>query len=84
MANEGKVSKRVVAVRAEIELCKKVEAKYARPEDKDRTVAYIRALEDATRDVMLTVEQYEEIAKEAKENAIKRINNRMKKNGGRS
>jgi len=83
MANEGKVSKRVVSARAEIELCKKVETKYSRHDDKDKTIAFIRALEDATRDVVLTAKQWEEIALEVKENEKKRVNKRMKKIGVR-
>ena len=72
MANMGKVTKRQVAIRIEIEQCVAVEKKYLRPSDRNKVVAYIRAIEDATRDVVLTPSDYTKIAKEVRENELKR------------
>lgn len=58
--------------RIDLHLCKAVEIKYLRPDDKDLGTAYIRALEDATRDVKLTAKDYQEIAEEIRRNELKR------------
>ena len=79
MANEGKTSKIVVSMRIELQLCAMVERKYKHKEDKDNAVAYVRALEDATRDVLLTAEDYRKIAAQVAKNEAKRIDNRNKK-----
>lgn len=68
MANMPNVNNRQIGLRPSIELCRKVEKKYAKDGDKGTSVAYVRALEDATRDVILTVADYRAIAAEAKAN----------------
>lgn len=73
MSNEGDVDKRQVGLRADLDLCRKVEKKYARPEDDNKSVAFIRALEDATRNVRLDAADYDAIAAEAHANLEKRM-----------
>lgn len=72
MANMPNVNNRQIGLRPSIELCRKVEKKYAKPKDKGASLAYIRALEDATRDVFLTAKDYQAIANEASANELAR------------
>lgn len=85
MPNEGKCDKRLIHLRVDLETCRAVEKKYGQPEDDARSVAFIRALEDATRRVELTSEDYELILKEQRRNEAarksKREAGRAKKNG---
>lgn len=63
----------------DIEVCKKVERKYrVSPSDSLSTI-YARALEDATRDVVLTEQDYKEIAEEIARNRKAREMKRGKK-----
>ncbi len=71
MAGSPDLEKRRIQPRLKIVLCRKVEKKYSRPGDKDQTVAYERALEDATRDVVLEAEDFFAIAEEIRENEQK-------------
>jgi len=72
MSNMPDTNKRQVSTRIDIETCRKVEKTFARPGDKSKNLAFIRALEDATRDVVLTEEDYEIILAEVKANKQKR------------
>ncbi len=72
MANMPNINNRMIGLRPSIELCRKVERKYLREDDTANSIAYIRALEDATRGVVLTTKDYEEIAAEVKRNARRR------------
>ena len=72
MANMGKTTKRVVAMRLDLHLCKAVERKYRLGSDRDQTTCFVRALEDATRNVPLTAQDYIEIAEEVRRNEMKR------------
>jgi hypothetical protein len=72
MPNMGKTSKRQVAIRLDLHLCRAVEKKYRFEDDTTDVVAYVRALEDATRDVILTSEDYEMIAAQVAKNEAKR------------
>lgn len=72
MANMPKVSKVQRGLRIEHELDYKVTKKYRQDSDTDVTTAYIRALEDSTRDVRLTLSDYKEIAARAEANLQKR------------
>lgn len=72
MANMGKTSKRQIAIRLDLHLCRAVEKKFHRKDDESEVVAYIRAIEDATRDVLLTANDYKIIAKQIQENENKR------------
>ena len=71
--DEGKTSKRVVCVRLEISLCKAIERKYGKDGDESKSLAYIRAIEDATRDVLLTADDYRQIAEEIDRNEKARL-----------
>jgi len=52
----------------DIEVCKKVERKYRINRTDSLSTIYARALEDATRDVALTAQDYREIAEEIERN----------------
>ena len=69
MANQPNVNKRHITVRVNIETCRAVEKKYRQDTDTNATPAFVRALEDAVRDVELTPEDYKLIADEAFANA---------------
>jgi len=73
MSNEGDLDKRKVNIRVRIETCEKVLKKYGLPEDTGDSAAFVRALEDATRNVALFPEDYEAIAAEVRENLEKRL-----------
>ena len=74
MANMGKTTKRQVAIRLDLHLCRAVEKKFKRDTDTSDVVAYIRALEDSTRDVVLTANDYKIIAAAIEANEEKRRN----------
>ena len=76
MANMGKTSKRQIAIRLDLHLCRAVEKKFHRADDESEVVAYIRAIEDATRDVLLTANDYKIIAKQIEANETKRKNHK--------
>ena len=65
---EKAIDKRMVSATVDIETCKKCERKFRRSKDDSLSVIYARALEDATRDVMLTASDYEEVAAEMRKN----------------
>lgn len=73
MSNEGNLDKRKVNIRIRIETCEKVAKKYGMPEDDGDATAFVRALEDATRDVALMPKDYEAIAAEVRQNYEKRM-----------
>lgn len=77
--NERKLDRRFVGATIDIEICKKVERKYRLTESDSLSTIYSRALEDATRDVLLTADDYEAIAREVRENRAKRDAKRGKK-----
>lgn len=77
--NERKLDRRFVGATIDIEICKKVERKYRLTEADSLSTIYSRALEDATRDVLLTADDYEAIAREVRENRVKRDAKRGKK-----
>lgn len=72
MSNMPDVNKRQISARVDIELCRKVEKEFARPGDKTKGVAYVRALEEATRKIRLDDADYEMIAEEVRRNQNKR------------
>lgn len=76
MSNEGDLGKRKVNIRIGIEVCRKVSVKYGRPEDNGDAVAFVRALEDATRGVSLKPEDYAAIAEEVQGNLESRMSKR--------
>ena len=78
---ETAVDTRVIVATVKIEVCKKVETKYRlSPQDSHSTI-YARALEDATRDVQLTEDDYKTIAAEIAQNRAKRQAKRNNRKG---
>ena len=77
--NERKLDRRFVGATIDIEICKKVERKYRLSTEDSLSTIYSRALEDATRDVLLTADDYEAIAREVRANRAKRDAKRTKK-----
>lgn len=53
MANTPDINKKQVGLRLDLELCQKVEKHFTRDGDKNAALAYVRALEEATRKVKL-------------------------------
>ena len=66
-------------IRISIETCRKIVRKYSRKGDIGDSVAFVRALEDATRGVALLPEDYMKIAEEVKLNFAKRMAKRAGK-----
>lgn len=73
MSNEGDLDKRKINIRVRIETCEKVIKKYGLPDDTGDAAAFVRALEDATRNVALLPEDYEAITAEVRDNLNKRM-----------
>ena len=72
MPNKPNIHNRQVGLRLGIELCRKVKVGFGKKGDRHESTAYIRALEEATRDVVLTLSDYEAIADEVRANRIRR------------
>lgn len=72
MSNQPDPRKRLVSARIDIELCRKVENQFSRPGDKSKYLPFIRALEEATREVVLNEDDYEAIATEIRNNKNRR------------
>lgn len=72
MAKEPAIDARVIGATVKIEVCKKVERKYQRDNKDSKSTIYARALEDSVRGVVLTAEDYKEIAEEVARNKKKR------------
>ena len=71
--NEGALDKRQVSLRVRIELVRRTVKNFGREEDgTDVSPSIVRALEEATRDVELSPEEYKEIAAEIERNREKR------------
>lgn len=68
MPNKPNVNNRQVGLRPSIELCRKVKVGFGREDDRHESDAFIRALEEATRNVVLTVADYDAIAAEVRAN----------------
>ena len=78
MAHEPAFDVRVIGSSVQIEVCKKVEAKYRLDPKDTMSVIYARALEDSVRDVELTADDYVAIAREIERNKKKREAKRAK------
>lgn len=72
MPNKPNVNNRQVGLRPSVELCRKVKVGFGRAGDKHESDAFIRALEEATRDVVLTEADYDAIAAEVRANRTHR------------
>ena len=68
MPHKPNINNRQVGLRVSIELCRKVKVGFGRDSDRHDSEAFIRALEEATRDVILTVADYEAVATEVRAN----------------
>lgn len=68
MANQPSANKRHISMRVNVEVCRAIEKRFGRDDDNNSTIAFIRALEDAARDVELTAEDLELIAEEIRAN----------------
>lgn len=68
MPNKPSVNNRQVGLRVSVELCRKVKVGFGRDGDKHESEAFVRALEEATRDVILTVADYDAVAAEVRAN----------------
>lgn len=71
MANQPNPNKRHITLRVNVDVCRKVENKYHHKDDSSAGVAFIRALEDSVREVELTEEDLNAIAKEVSMNKAK-------------
>lgn len=73
MGNEGKFDKRKVGLRIPLEICRAVEKTFYLPIDgENESHAFIRALEYATKDVVLTAKDLDIIKAEMERNCIER------------
>lgn len=79
MGNEGKLDKRQVGLRIPLEICHKVQKGYSLPTDADATSAFIRALDEATKDIELTSADMDIIKAEIAANEAKRMAKRKMK-----
>lgn len=83
MANEVAIDKRRFTMSLHIETIRKAQARYGRKDDASFRDAIVRVLEEATRDIPLTPEQYREVADETAANLkareAKRAQNRKMK-----
>lgn len=82
MSNEGDTDKRKVNLRIRIETVRKAIRDYAREGDDGDSSALIRALEEATKDIALTADDYILIAEEVRENERKRMEKREARKRG--
>ncbi len=72
MPNKPNPNNRQVGLRPSVELCRKVKVGFSREGDKYESDAFIRALEEATRNVVLTEADYDAIAAEVRANRAHR------------
>lgn len=63
--------KRRIYPRVPVDVCRKVEKEFGRAGDADKVICFVRALEEATRDVVLDADDYQMIADEVRANEIK-------------
>lgn len=68
MPNKPDPNNRQVGLRVSVELCRKVKVGFGRDGDKYESQAFIRALEEATRDIELVAADYDAIAAEVRAN----------------
>ena len=73
MTNMPNINKRQVSTLVDIETCRRVEKEFSRPGDTAKSLAFIRALEEATRFVELDADDYQQIADEVAANRAKRM-----------
>lgn len=79
MSGEGATDKRLFSIRMPIETIKKAERKFAKDGDESFRDSIVRALEESTRSVELTPDDYRSIAEETENNLKKRLAKRRAK-----
>lgn len=79
MPNKPDPLNKQVGLRVSVQLCRKISVGFSKPSDRFESQAFIRALEEATRDVVLTVEDYQKIASEVQANRDKLSNTKKGK-----
>jgi hypothetical protein len=79
--NEGKLEKKQVGVRVDLDLHLKVLKGFGRENDEDMSTAYVRALEEAVRNrgVVLDLDDMKRIEKMVEKNTVQRMANRAKR-----
>lgn len=65
---EKAIDRRMACATVDIEICKKIEKKFRRSADESLSSVYARALEELSRDVVLTAQEYAEIDEEIERN----------------
>ena len=83
MAREPATDARVIGATVKIEVCVKVERKFRQKKRDSMSTIYARALEESVRDVILTAQDYQEIAAETAQNQAKREAKRETRRNGR-
>ena len=76
MPNELALDKRRVRLNVPLELARKVEKAFRLSSDNFEMVSYIRALEEACKNVVLTRKDYACIGVQVEQNRVKRMNAR--------
>ena len=71
MANSPDVENKRVQATVPLDVCRKVEKTFSRPGDTKPALCYVRALEEATRNVRLDSHDYEIIAEQVRLNEVK-------------
>lgn len=80
---EPAVDARVIGSTVKIEICKKVERKFRLSDNDSLSTIYARALDESVRDVILTKQDYLEIAEEIARNQAKRTQKRLDEKANR-
>lgn len=76
MSNEGDLNKRAMALRVPLKICRQITKKFSIASDRGNAPAFIRALEQAAKDIELTQEDWDAIKKEMAHNLEKRMKQR--------
>ena len=84
MANEIAVNKKRVRMNVPLVLARKVEKTFGKTGDKALSSAYIRALEEVTREIILTKADYDAIGKQVNANMDSRMAKRKERAAGLS
>lgn len=76
---EKAIDRRMASTTVDIEICKKVEKKFRYSPEDSLSVIYARAFEESVRDVVLSPEDYKDIAEEIEFNLKQRNARRARK-----
>lgn len=83
MANEIAVNKKRIRMNVPLVLARKVEKTFGKANDKALSSAYIRALEEVTRKIILTKADYDAIGKQVDANMNSRMARRKERAAGK-